>query len=351
MATNNISTLGQSLQQVNRIRTLQSDLSNLQQQLTTGKKSQDFAGLGKDALTSQSARSEINSLETFINNIEVAQSRNDQKQSALSKIREQIDTVVDSINSTNEQGSAKNFENVRDLAGRARELITDLVNKKDGERFLFSGAASRTKPLQNTGLLDSFVKNRVDEWKNEIITTDQFIDQYNNANETTLGYAPEFTNDKAGKELVRVDDKSEIDTTVLADSSGIKEAIRALGVLEQLPDVEDAPGSAGASPNPTPNEQKQQNFFKVLDDLGKTLAEASQDVKVESDQLGQQQARMQTILEEHKSDINNQKDIISRVEEVNTTEVATKIQQVQTQLRASFQVTSQTSQLTLTNFL
>ena len=62
----NISTLGQALDQISRLKTQTSSLDLLTTQITTGKKSQSFSGLGIDALQSKRARADMSSLENYI---------------------------------------------------------------------------------------------------------------------------------------------------------------------------------------------------------------------------------------------------------------------------------------------
>ena len=55
-----VSTLGQALDQIERIKQQQSLLGTLQLQVATGKKSQTFEGLGSDTILSERSRAEFN---------------------------------------------------------------------------------------------------------------------------------------------------------------------------------------------------------------------------------------------------------------------------------------------------
>ena len=70
-----VSTLGQSIDTIERIKVTQLQLATLQQQIATGKKTQTFAGLGTDIIASKRARSNFTKLDNYINNIDVADRR------------------------------------------------------------------------------------------------------------------------------------------------------------------------------------------------------------------------------------------------------------------------------------
>ena len=89
-----ISTLGQSLSLINRLKTQQTTLSTLSVQLATGKKTDSFAELGTDGLVTQRARADFNSIETYRTNIINTNRRIDQMELNITQFQEQTDNLL-----------------------------------------------------------------------------------------------------------------------------------------------------------------------------------------------------------------------------------------------------------------
>jgi len=64
-----ISNLGRAIDQIARLKTQQNTLDTFSTQISSGKKTQQFSGLGSDTLRSQRARADLNKLEQYTNNI------------------------------------------------------------------------------------------------------------------------------------------------------------------------------------------------------------------------------------------------------------------------------------------
>lgn len=372
----NISTLGASLDQIARLKVQQSSLDLLTTQLASGKKTQSFSGLGLDVLQSKRARANIGSLETYINNIQNADRRINLANNGIKDIKAQAQTILDSLYVSVQEGDFPDFQTIKDLGNNVINFISDVVNEKDGERFLFAGADSSTRPLSNTGLIDSFLgeflpdetdltnpplvaSGIIGDWGDGTITNDEFIASYRATSDTVIGYSPSLANDTAGRVYVRVDDNSEYDYTVLANNPGFREILISLNVLNALPPPEFAPGALndptattlpGDTP-PYPSEEKQENFFAIVNDLANLLSGAIDKLDQETFKLSQTQAQITRIKQSHTEQLNALTSIVSEVEDVDLTDVATKINQLQITLEASFRVTALVSELTLARFI
>lgn len=372
----NISTLGQALDQIARIKTQQSQLDQLTAQLATGKKTNRFAGLGNDVLTSQRARADLSSLDVYLTNIKNADRRINLMTSSLENIGDQASIIEDSLATAIQQGDYPDLETIQQTARNILAMIESNINIQDGERYLFAGSDSSSKPYENTGLFESFLgeyvpdetdltnppltaSGLIGQWGDGTITTDEFIQSYHNVNETVMGYSNSLSTDSAGHVFSRVDENTELDYTYLADSDPIKDIVTALNVLISLPPPEYAPGALndptattfGADTPPFPPEEKQDNFFAVINDIANTLNSASNQLEQETYGLTLVQSQMQQIQEDYDVDKNTLLNIIGEVEDVDLTEAATQIQQLQIQLEASYSVTALVSQLSIVNYL
>lgn len=373
---NNISTLGQALDQISRLKTQQSTMDLLATQLNTGKKTQRFSGLGADAIFSQRARTSVKTLDAYMTNITITSRRIEQMNNGVEQVKTQLTQMMSALQYSQQQGEYPNMQSIRQQAENAYNYMVDLMNMQDGDRYLFAGADSSVKPISNTGVLDTFMgefkpdatdinnpplasAGLIGQWGEGTITTEEFIQSYRAISDSTLEYSNSLSAGQAGKNYTRVSDQTTIDYTVLANSEGIRDLMLALGVLKSMPDITDAPGAlndpdavnAGEDGQPVPSSEKQQNFFAVIDDLVSMMSGAKTKLNEQSYKLALAQSQMNTLKNSHTQEINTLKTIVDDVENVDTTEVAAKITQLQVQIEASYQVTALTSRLTLVNFL
>lgn len=371
-----VSTLGQYLNQIERLKSQQTQFGDLSVQISSGKKTQKLSGLGNDIIRSTRARAGIDSLETYSNNITNAQRRIELMLNSTGEIKAQVEKITTGLMQAVQEGDYPDLESIKSLTSNVYDFILDNLNAADGERYLFGGGDTSQKPISDNGLLDSalgeFVPDSSDltnpplvtqgiigDWGDGTITTDEFIASYHGLSDTVLGYSNALTSGTAGKTTVRVSDESEFNYTELANQPAMKEIVRLMGVLKSLPPVEYAPGAlndptattiAGDTP-PNPPAAKQENFFKVLNDITAGLNAALDDMDQIEFRLAQVQAQVDTVQQSHTAQINAFKDIVGETEDVDITEASAKLLQMQTQLQASFQVTALTAQLTLANFL
>lgn len=372
----NVSTLGQSLNQISLLKKQQQALGDLTTQIASGKKTQTLSGLGNDITKSMRARAGVNSLEVYIENIKHADRRLKLMQTSIAEIKAQVNNIADGINTAVQQGDYPDFESMQLLAKNVMGFIIDAMNQTDGERFIFAGGDSYQQPITDSGLMQSFLgqyvpdetdianpplvaSGLVGDWGDGTITTEEFIASYKQVNDTTLGFSNSLTSGTAGKSTVRVNDGSEFDYTTLANDTSMREIILVLNVIQSLPPVEHAPGALNdpaatalaEDVAPFPPAEKQENFFKVINDLGAMLNKAIDDLDDETYKLSQVQSQINIVKTSHNDQINAYKDIIGETEDIDLTEASARVLQIQTQLQASFSVTSIVSQLTLANFL
>lgn len=370
-----ISNLGQALDQIERLKSQQITLDNFSTQIATGKKSQKFAGLGADVLKSQRARADFKELDQYTTNIKNADRRIELMIGSLQQIASQANTLLAGITSAPQGGDYPDFETTKELATDVYDYIIDLLNTQDGDRYLFAGSDSSIRPIDDGGLFDTFLGTyRLDDadlitpleqsgfigdWGAGTITTDEFIDAYRNTNENILGYSDALSSGTTGQVRVRVDENSDFDYTTLANESGLKDLVIALGVIKNLPPPEYAPGALNTPtpPNtaletpPFPPAEKQENFYAVINDLGSMIANAVDDIQRHEYRLSLTQAQTQVIEEQYVYQQNALQTVIAEAEDIDLTETVAKIQQVQVGLEASFSVTALISDLTLVNFL
>lgn len=372
----NVSTLGQYLDQISRLKTQQTNLGDLSIQISSGLKTQKLSGLGAEILKTTRARTSVGELSVYNENIINADRRLKLMDTSLREMKAQLKNVAGSLSGAIQQGDYPDLESIQKLAGSVYDYMINLMNQKDGDRYLFGGSDNAAPPISNNGLLTSSLGNFVPDssdltnpplmasgligdWGDGTITTEQFIASYSATSDTVIGFSNALTSGTAGKTTVRVDDVTEYDYTTLANKTPMRDVMLALGVLKSLPAVEYAPGALNdptattiaGDTAPYPPKEKQESFFAVINDLSTKLNKALDRMDQEEFRLAQVRAQISLVKDTNTEQIAAYKDIIGDIENADITEASAKILQVQTQLTASFQVTALMSQLTLASFL
>ena len=175
-----ISTLAQALGQIDRIQEQQTLLDSLSTQLATGKKTDKFSGLENDVLQSKRARADLSALETYINNIKIAENRTQLTLTTIEEFQQQAENFANALVGFIQEGAHQqgevvyyddpltpdteenvqightsaspdvDLETLQDLASNLYDFMVDLLNTKDGDRYMFSGADTATQPISDT---------------------------------------------------------------------------------------------------------------------------------------------------------------------------------------------------------
>ncbi|GJL85723.1 MAG: hypothetical protein DHS20C02_14980 [Micavibrio sp.] len=392
-----VSTLGQALAQIERFKDVQSRFATLSTQLATGKKTQKFTGLGNDILTLQRARADFKSLDTFTNNIIHADRRIKTTLNTIEEFKAQAESfsaalVGFSQESTHQEGDIVyfddpatpnvvenvqigytsatpdiDFQTLQDLASNLFDFMVNLLNEQDGDRFVLAGAETTTRPLVDSGTLDTAVSSLLAGWKTAGITTTELISGLrssdasvdpNAVTDGVIGYSAPLSSGAVKDVFVRVDDNTELDYTALANDPAFRDILVALAYFknENLPPIADeidpvtnAVTTEGA-PGTTLDEMKD-NFYQVFNDLTGMVNSAIDRIDRVRFKLETVRARIDEIQQSHKEEQNLLVGTIDNIENVDINEVAVEINSLQIQLDASFRVTARLQQLSLVNFI
>lgn len=397
-----ISTLGQALAQVERIKDQQDLFSSLSTQLATGKKTQKLSGLGTDVLSIQRARADFTSIDTYVSNITNADRRIKLSLNAIEEFQAQAENFAAALMSLSQTSAHQegdvvyyddpltldvveaeplgytsanadvDFETLQDLATNIFDFLTELLNTKDGDRYLLSGADTNSKPLVNTGLLESALSTQINDWKGGTLTTTDFIANLQDRTvddgnldaitDTVVGYSSSLSAGTNGKVFVRVSKTSELDYTVLANDSGFRDILVAAAYIKDgnLPpiadqvEIDETTGLPIVVTEGAPGdniEEMQANFYEVFNELTAMVNAALDDIDQQRFKLETVRARIDEIKTGHQEQQNVLLSSISDIEDVAIEDVAVKINALQVQLDASYRITARLQELTLVNFI
>lgn len=343
-----ISTLGQTNDQIGRLKNLQMQLGTLQTQISTGKKSQTLKGLGSDVITTKRARADFQKLDSYMLNIDRANTRITQMQQGLTTIKTQANNVLDSIINQTQKGDVE-LDSIRRLADNAYDFIVDTLNLQDGTAFIFAGSDTAQQPIIDSGAIDAYYADLNAQWSAGTLPitppnttiSEEYISRYRNIPEVTLGLSGSLTDSK--QVYVRADDTVEINYTLKANNQAMKDILTAVSAMRNIPNLDVAPGAT---------EQEQEDyFFEVFNDVAKLLSSAVDQLDVEGFKLSTAQAQLNDVRKEHVVEKNTLLNTISSIEDIDLNEAAVKIQSLGVQLEASYQVTALVSKLSLANYL
>ncbi len=354
-----VSTAAQALAQVKRLQVLQERLGSYQVQITTGKKAPLFKGLGTDVVTSQRSRSNFKILEKYDVNIDSAERRIKIMLSTLTSLKQQASNISGAMSNETQEGEV-NFTSISGLAQNTLDFVKNLVNQKDGERYVFAGADTLNQPLNDTGILDTYLQTNIDSWVNGTITTDQLVDSYRDTSQLTdavAGYSAQLSSGNGRSVFVKADDTAEVDYTVLANDPGIRDVVVAMNMILKIsetldrvsPDAND-PGGLVSAPGAT-QQDKNGNFSQMYNDLIRMIEAGMNRIETLAEGLGNAQVQINQIQETHRLDKSILQENIADVEDADINDVAVKLNALQVQLEASYRVTATVQSLTLANFL
>ncbi len=395
-----VSTLAQALRQIENIGNQQKLFGQLSEQLASGKKTQKFSGLGTDALTSLRSRASLTSIDIYMTNIKRADTTIGLSLTAIEEYQEQAnefnDTLINFVQEGSHQLGDKIFyddpattnvvetihvgntsskldadiQAVKDHASNLSTYLTELLNTKEGDNYVFSGADTLEQPIKNTGTLDAAINTLITEWKNGTITTDELIADIedrsafngnpNALTDTIIGYSATLSSETAGKVFVRADENAEFDYTILANEDSLRNMIVALSVLKNdnlypivdvyedgnYPGTPDAQGAPGATAT-----EQQDNFYELFNRLTQIVNESVDEIDQTRFRVENVRVQMNKTQQSHQAEKNLLQNTVSDIEDVDMNEVALKVSILQTQLEASYSATAISRQLSLVNFL
>ncbi len=280
-----------------------------QLQITTGKRSQDFAGLGNDTVTLLGARDFRERTNTFIETIKTVNGRlsaNDLQLNgildAASDFRQEILTII----------AAEEAAAFGALLQSSFSFMVSSLNTKVGGQFIFAGSKTDIAPVNASGIADLIA----------------------------AGAATDLFENDDNKLRARVSDSVEI-------KFGITASEVATTLFESFKRIADF-DAGGGGPIDGPLTAAQ-NAFLVgeLQLLDQAILDARQFQVVNG--LGQQ--RLEAISSQHEDTAVFLDIFISDVEDVNIAEAITRLNLDQVSLEASFRTFSTISSLNILRFI
>ncbi len=154
-----ISSAAVNTQLVNRLLQTQERMFDLQAQVNSEKKSQDYAGISLDTQRLLNIENSRDRLQRYIRNNEQQQTRLNVAATALDAARNSVRDFRQELTnySVGKPQIRENVDAVQSAAFRALRDLEDLLNTEVDGRFLFSGSRANTEPVDFNVPLHQFI--------------------------------------------------------------------------------------------------------------------------------------------------------------------------------------------------
>lgn len=335
---NNISTLGQQLGLITRVKQMQIGMSRAQQEISTGVKFQTYKEYGPDSLRIQRYRSDLSKIENYIYNIDITQVNIEQMATSMEEATAQAGNILSAISVQLAEGSQFDLTSIKTAAKAALQVIEANMNTKLGDRYLFSGSDVSNRPYSNPSGATADMQARITDWLDGTVTTDQFLTGIEGITDSQMGYSN--TLQSAKRVFARADDTFEVDYTVFANSDGFREIVSGLRAIENL----EIPVEGVDQPS-------REDFYDVLDTLYRKVQAGVNGLRGESAKLSAAAQTIDAVKQSHVNDRQNMQRVLENTEAADTTDAVIRLQTLQTQLDASYRATAILSQLSLARLL
>jgi len=289
----------------------QDRINEQQIRLTTQQKSQDYLGIGDDASRLLTVESSLRRIDQFVKDNAFIDMRMETMLNSMDAVGDILTEVRTLVRDVLEDGELGGIDK-NDFTEIKMDQLEGFLNVKMNGRFLFAGTKTDTKPVNAGDLADAPTFNA------DGITTTA---------EPSFFYQGDDNQVKA-----RIDEGVTLEYGVKANNEGFEKLIRAIRLVKST-DLSDA-NVIG----------KFQHALNLLNESADKIAAVELNTGVRFQQL----ASTTQSLKDTKSILDG---VVDEIERADTFEAVSILNQVQTQLEASYATAVRVSSLSLTKFL
>ena len=289
----------------------QDRINEQQIRLTTQQKSQDYLGIGDDASRLLTVESSLRRIDQFVKNNAFIDMRMETMLNSMDAVGDILKEVRTLVRDVLEDGTLEGIDK-NDFTEIKMDQLEGFLNVKMNGRFLFSGTKTDTQPVNAGDLADA------PTFDADGVTTTA---------EPSFFYQGDDNQVKA-----RIDEGVTLEYGVKANNEGFEKLIRAIRLVKST-DLSDA-NVLG----------KFQHALNLLNESADKIGAVELNTGVKFQQL----ASTTRSLKDTKSILDG---VVDEIERADTFEAVSILNQVQTQLEASYATAVRVSTLSLTRFL
>ena len=289
----------------------QERINEQQIRLTTQQKSQDYLGIGDDASRLLTVESSLRRIDQFVKNNAFIDMRMETMLNSMDAVGDILKEVRTLVRDVLEDGTLEGIDK-NDFTEIKMDQLEGFLNVKMNGRFLFSGTKTDTQPVNAGDLADA------PTFDADGVTTTA---------EPSFFYQGDDNQVKA-----RIDEGVTLEYGVKANNEGFEKLIRAIRLVKST-DLTDARVL-----------DKFQHALNLLNESADKIGAVELNTGVKFQQL----ASTTRSLKDTKSILDG---VVDEIERADTFEAVSILNQVQTQLEASYATAVRVSSLSLTRFL
>ncbi|HIC60104.1 MAG TPA: hypothetical protein EYO71_08520 [Rhodospirillales bacterium] len=289
----------------------QNRINEQQIRLTTQQKSQDYLGIGDDASRLLTVESSLRRIDQFVKNNAFIDMRMETMLNSMDAVGDILKEVRTLVRDVLEDGTLDGIDK-NDFTEIKMDQLEGFLNVKMNGRFLFSGTKTDTQPVNAGDLADA------PTFDADGVTTTA---------EPSFFYQGDDNQVKA-----RIDEGVTLEYGVKANNEGFEKLIRAIRLVKST-DLTDARVL-----------DKFQHALNLLNESADKIGAVELNTGVKFQQL----ASTTRSLKDTKSILDG---VVDEIERADTFEAVSILNQVQTQLEASYATAVRVSSLSLTRFL
>lgn len=317
------------------LQALKGRLDQTQAQASSGKKSSSIADMGATgAGNAVKARADMKRLDSYTENLNAAQGRIKVMDSAIASVTEDARTMLTTLR----QQLQSSTPQTAILSNQAKALlssITDKLNAQVNGKYVFAGNDLYSAPFASNAALTTGIGGQTAGWMTGAVSQATILANARATSGTALGFGASLLT--AGAVGFRASDNVNLDTTVLANNPGFADVLRGLAVVANMP----APTTTGQTTT----------YWNAINAAITMLDEGSRAVDVVQGNLGNTAKQVSNLLVQHSETSTVLEQMVGDIEDVDLVEVSTRLQNLQTQMQASYSILASLKDLSLTNYI
>jgi flagellar hook-associated protein 3 FlgL len=330
-----VSDIGTQLSREFLLRSLRQDVTSLERQASTGKKSETIAGLGtQGASNAIGYRNRINMNQAFTENLESAKVQFTVMDKSMESITEMGRDILSTLRKQL-QGAAPQAVIISNEAKVKLDTIIRSLNEQVNGRYVFAGDNIYDQPLSNPVTLNANMAAQVAGWLAGAPTVASVISDAQTVVGTGVGYNPDLLT--AGNVSFRGDVGFDVTYTTTGNLPGFADVLRGAAIISNLPQ----PTTAA----------EQANYWTVVNGVISMVENAVKEIDVYQGMLGVQASTIDDLIVRHEESSATFQEFVGSVEDADLADVSIRIQAIRTQLEASYNIVSLVRNLSLVNYL
>jgi len=309
MTVERVATSAQSQNMLSQIMKANKTLDTVTAQVSTGKVSTDYSGIGDKTAALEGARAAAARADAYATNTQLAVTQTDLQDTQLTTLSSLAEQLKEAISTAAGNGDGSGLmTTAQDIFQQASSIL----NSTDSNgNYIYGGGRGDTKPFTATSLSDL----------------------------TSSGVSSFFQNGST-KKSVLVGDGQSVQIGVLASDVGTE-------LMTALQNLANADSPSGSLDNSLTDDQVSTLSGTVLS----SATTAYTDLNGVTAANGDTYSRLQDVVTNQQSLSTLYKGFVSDIEDADMTQASVNLSQAQTALQAALEVTSKLGQLSLLNYL